>query len=160
MSNIPIALTVNGEPVTLHVSPWRTLVQVLREDLMLTGTKETCAAGLCGACTVLVDGEPVSSCIKFAFQVRGRHITTIEGVAGPEALAPLQEAFITHGAIQCGYCTPGMILMAKAALDRRPDLTEPEIRHALEGNTCRCTGYVKILDAVLAVARSSKRLTS
>ena len=160
MTNIPITFTVNGEPVTLHVSPWRTLVQVLREDLMLTGTKETCAAGLCGACTVLVDGEPVSSCIKFAFQVRGRHITTIEGVAGPEALAPLQEAFITHGAIQCGYCTPGMILMAKAALDRRPDLTEPEIRHALEGNTCRCTGYVKILDAVLAVARSSKRLTS
>jgi carbon-monoxide dehydrogenase small subunit len=160
MTSIPIEFTVNGEPMTLHVPPWRTLVQVLREDLLLTGTKETCGAGLCGACTVLVDGEPVSSCIKFAFQVRGRSITTIEGVAAPEALAPLQEAFISHGAIQCGYCTPGMILMAKAALDRQPHLTESEIRHALDGNICRCTGYVKILEAVLAVALSTRKLTS
>ena len=153
MTTIAVAFTVNGEPVALQIPPGRTLAQVLREDLLLTGTKETCGAGLCGACTVLVDGEPVSSCIKFAFQVRGRRITTIEGVAGPQTLAPLQEAFIAHGAIQCGYCTPGMILMAKAALDRRPDLTEAEIRHALEGNICRCTGYVKILDAVLAVVQ-------
>ena len=159
MTSIPIEFTVNGEAVALHVPPWRTLAQVLREDLLLTGTKETCGAGLCGACTVLVDGEPVSSCIKLAFQVRGRQITTIEGVAGAGVLAPLQEAFVAHGAIQCGYCTPGMILMAKAALDRQPDLTEAEIRHALEGNICRCTGYVKILDAVLAVVQAHK-LTS
>jgi len=145
---IPIMLTVNGEDHRLEVKPNRTLVDVLREDLGLTGTKKGCGGGKCGSCTVLMDGLPVDSCLVLAPQADGREIVTIEGLAKEGKPHPLQEAFVAKGAIQCGYCSPGMILSAKALLDENPHPGEGEIRSAIAGNLCRCTGYSKIVEAI------------
>ena len=149
-----LKINVNGEPQTLYVEPRRLLVEVLREDLGLVGTKEGCASGMCGACTVLIDGRAVKSCLLLALQANGREVTTIEGLAPGEKLHPLQESFIEHGAIQCGFCTPGMILMAKSFLAENPSPDEEEIKAAMSGNLCRCTGYVKIVEAVKSASAS------
>jgi len=149
-----VQFTVNGESVEVAVTPNRTLIQVLREDLGLTGTKHGCGLGDCGACTVIMDGVPVNSCLVLAVQARGREIVTIEGLTGNGKLHPLQTAFIDKGAIQCGFCTPGMILSAKALLDENPQPTETEIRTAISGNLCRCTGYQKIVEAITAAAEA------
>jgi carbon-monoxide dehydrogenase small subunit len=148
---------VNGEPYELAIEPNLLLIEVLRDELGLTGTKHSCGVGNCGACTVLVEGEPVLACLSLAMAARGKAITTIEGLAEGPTLHPLQEAFIEVGAIQCGYCTPGMILTAKALLDKKPDPTEEDVREALAGNICRCTGYVKIIEAVLAAAEAMRK---
>jgi aerobic-type carbon monoxide dehydrogenase small subunit (CoxS/CutS family) len=143
-----IQLTVNGEPVEAAVEPNQTLLQFLRDDLGLTGTKHGCGLGDCGACTVIVDGMPVNSCLVLAVQAAGREVLTIEGLAENGKLHPIQQAFVDKGAIQCGFCSPGMILSAKALLDENPKPTEHEIRTAISGNLCRCTGYQKIVEAV------------
>ena len=148
----PITLTVNGDARTLVVKANTTLANVLRDELELTGTKKGCELGDCGSCTVLLDGKPVDSCMVLALEADGREITTIEGVAADGKLDALQESIINHAAVQCGYCTPGMILSAKALLTRNPHPTEPEVREAIAGNLCRCTGYVHIVEAVLAAA--------
>ncbi|WP_054938050.1 (2Fe-2S)-binding protein [Moorella stamsii] len=153
MSWVAIELEINGDKKQVIVEETELLVDVLREKLGLTGTKKACGEGECGACTVLLDGEPVNSCLVLAVQVDGRKITTIEGIGKPGQLHPIQEAFINEGAIQCGYCTPGMILSAKALLDNNPEPTEAEVRRALSGNLCRCTGYQKIVKAVLEAAK-------
>jgi len=146
-----IKLKVNGVEGEVMVEPWWNLARVLRDGLHLTGTKIACGEGDCGTCTVLIDGKPVRSCIYLAMKARDKDITTIEGLQGTNGdLHPLQKAFIEYGAIQCGYCTPGMILSAKALLDENPGASEEEIRTGLGGNLCRCTGYVKIVEAVLA----------
>ena len=145
-----VRFKVNGVEEEVFVEPWKSLADVLREELGLTGIKIGCNEGNCGTCTILVNGQPVKSCMMLAPQAEGREILTIEGLAGEDGLHPLQEAFIEHFAVQCGYCTPGMILTAKAILDENPDPTEDEVREALHGNLCRCTGYVKIIEAVLA----------
>ena len=147
-----IQLTVNGVPHDLLVEPNRTLTQVIREDLSLTGTKQGCELGDCGACTVLLDGKPVPSCLVLAVQANGHTVTTIEGLANERGLHPLQSAFVSEGAIQCGFCTSGMILSAKSLLDRNDHPTRQEIRQAVSGNLCRCTGYQKIIDAVETAA--------
>ena len=152
MARQEIELKINGKSYSLSMPPQRTLLEVLREDLGLTGTKEGCSEGECGVCTVLLDGVPVRSCLLLAVDVRGRKITTIEGLVKEGELHPIQKSFIEHGAIQCGFCTPGMILSAKALLDEKPSPTEKEIRIALSGNLCRCTGYQKIFKAVQAAA--------
>jgi len=149
-----IQLHVNGELVEAAVDPNRTLLQFLRDDLGLTGTKHGCGLGDCGACTVILDGKPVNSCLVLAVQARGREVLTIEGLAENGKLHPIQRAFVEKGAIQCGFCTPGMILSAKALLDENPSPTELEIRTALSGNLCRCTGYQKIVEAVQEAAGS------
>jgi len=150
---VELKLVVNGNTYTVYVSPWMTLLDVLRNELQLTGTKSGCNTGECGACTVLIGGKAVKSCLVLAAQVQGREIVTIEGLEGEEGrLHPLQQAFIDHFAVQCGFCTPGMILSAKALLDKNPSPTEEEVRVALSGNLCRCTGYVKIVEAVLAAS--------
>ena len=151
-----IKLNVNGEIREVVVQPNTTLLHVLREDLGLTGTKQGCDAGDCGACTVLLDGQPTASCLTLAIEVQGVEITTIEGLSRDGQLHPLQQAFIDYFAVQCGYCTPGMILSAKALLDRNPHPTEAEVREAISGNLCRCTGYVKIVEAIMAVAEGNK----
>jgi carbon-monoxide dehydrogenase small subunit len=143
---------VNEEQRELFVAPWRTLIDVLRNDLGLTGVKEGCGNGNCGSCTVLQDGEPVNSCLVLIGEVEGREITTIEGLARVGALHPLQESFIEEGAVQCGFCTPGVILNAKALIDANPHPTEQEVRMAIAGNLCRCTGYDKIVRAIMKVA--------
>ena len=144
-----ISLQVNGDTYELAVNPWRTLNEVLREDIKLTGTKLGCGTGDCGACTVLIDGKSVSSCLTLAVEVQGMTITTIEGMApNAEELHPIQESFIEKGAIQCGYCTPGMIMSTTFLLKNNPQPTEAEIRAGLSGNLCRCTGYNKIVDAI------------
>ena len=144
---VPMKISVNGEDYHLEVKANRTLTDVLREDLGLTGTKKGCGAGKCGSCTVLMDGRPVNSCLILAPQADGAAITTIEGLID-RAPHPLQTAFSEKGAIQCGYCTPGMILTAKALLDSNPDAQEEEIKSAIAGNLCRCTGYSKIVEAI------------
>jgi len=151
-----ITLHVNGVEHRLWVPAHRSLIQVLREDLALTGAKHGCGVGDCGACTVLMDGRPVNSCLVLAVQADGHEILTIEGLARGSRLAPLQESFVEKGAIQCGFCTPGMILSAKALLDRVPNPEEPEVRNALAGNLCRCTGYQKIVEAVLDAAAKTR----
>jgi aerobic-type carbon monoxide dehydrogenase small subunit (CoxS/CutS family) len=149
-----IRLRVNDEAVEVAFAPHKTLLEVLREDLGLTGTKHGCELGECGCCAVLVDGQPVLSCLMLGLSAEGRHVTTVEGMAPGATLHPLQEAFAELGAAQCGYCTPGILLTAKALLDRTPQPTRDEIREALAGNLCRCTGYIKIYEAVeLAAAR-------
>ena len=148
-----LALRVNGEPFDVAAPPHRTLLEVLREDLELTGTKHGCELGECGACTVLVDGEPLLSCLTLAADVEGRDVTTVEGLAPGPDLHPLQAAFAELGAAQCGYCTPGMLLSARALLEANPEPSRDEIKQALSGNLCRCTGYVKILEAVESAAR-------
>ena len=146
-----ITVTLNGKPAAWHVEDYQTLLHVLREVAHLYGAREGCGQGVCGACTVLVDGQPISSCLALAALVDGRAITTIEGLALGDVLDPLQQAFVDHGALQCAYCTPGFVLSAKALLAENPDATEEQIRDYLAGNLCRCTGYVKIIDAVQAV---------
>ncbi len=148
-----IKLKVNGAIYPVYVEPWKSLLDVLRDDIGLTGVKLGCGAGDCGACTVLVDNKAVNSCLMLAPQAQGKEITTIEGLEGEEGLHPLQQAFVDYFAVQCGFCTPGMILSAKALLDKNPHPTEEEIRVSLSGNLCRCTGYVKIVEAVLSVSR-------
>ncbi len=151
-----ISLHINGQEYDLAVSANRTLLELLREDLMLTGTKEGCDDGSCGACTVLLDGAPVRSCLLLAMEAEGREVTTIEGLAKKDKLHPIQQSFIDHGAIQCGYCSPGMILTTKALLDQNPNPSEHEIKVAISGNFCRCTGYNKIVSAIGAVRQNSK----
>lgn len=144
-----IQLTVNGELYDVVVEPRTTLVELLREELELTGTKEGCGSGVCGACTVLLDGKAIKSCLMLAVKANGKSVTTIEGLAKGTNLHPLQDSFVEHGAIQCGFCSPGMILTSKALLDENPNPSEDEVRSYLVGNLCRCTGYVKIIEAVL-----------
>jgi carbon-monoxide dehydrogenase small subunit len=151
-----IALTVNGIRHELAVMPNKTLSQLLRQDLNPLGTKEGCGIGDCGACTVIMNGRAVNSCLVLAAQADGCDITTIEGISEGEKLNPIQQAFVEHGSVQCGFCTPGMILSAKNLLDRNPDPSEEEVRVALAGNLCRCTGYQKIVEAVLAASKAMK----
>lgn len=150
-----IHVTVNCKALELTVEPNQTLLEVIREELHLTGTKAGCLVGDCGACTVLLDGKPVNSCLVLAVQADGKPVTTIEGIETPQGLHPLQTAFVDKGAIQCGYCTPGMILSAKGLLDRNPRAGETEIRKAISGNLCRCTGYQKIVEAIVFASRTS-----
>jgi carbon-monoxide dehydrogenase small subunit len=152
-SNGRVTIKVNGQTYSLLVEPNKTLLEFLREDLGLTGAREACDTGGCGACTVLVDGRPVYSCLVLALDCQGKDVLTIEGLATDGKLHPLQQAFIDHGAIQCGFCTPGMVLTAKALLDENPTPTEEEVRQAIAGNICRCTGYSKIVEAILANER-------
>ena len=144
-----LVLHVNGDVHEALAAPHWTLLDVLRADLGLTGTKKGCDAGDCGACTVQIDGRPALACLTLAVACAGREITTVEGLADGAALHPVQRSFLAHGAVQCGYCIPGMLVTAKALLDRSPRPTREEVVHALGGNICRCTGYVKIVDAVL-----------
>lgn len=153
MSRLPVAFRVNGESCQVLVEPRRTLADCLREDLELTGTHLGCEHGVCGACTVLVDGEAVRSCLLFAVQAEGAEVTTVEGLAQADELNPLQQAFHRCFALQCGFCTAGFLLSAHAFLERNPSPTREEVRAALSGNLCRCTGYEPIVDAVLSAAR-------
>ena len=151
---LQIAFRVNGDPVEISFAPHKTLLEVLREDLGLTGTKHGCELGECGCCAVLLDGKPVLSCLVLGVTVEGHEVTTVEGMAAGPKLHPLQEAFAELGAAQCGYCTPGILLTAKALLDKVPRPSREQIQDALAGNLCRCTGYIKIYEAVeLAAAR-------
>ncbi len=147
-----ISLTVNGRTHEVAIEPQQSLLQVLREELHFTGTKEGCSEGECGACTVILDGKTVDSCLIFGLEADAREITTIEGLGADNALHPVQQAFIDCGGAQCGFCTPGMILAAKALLESTPNPTEEEIRWGISGNLCRCTGYVKIVDAIKTAA--------
>ena len=145
--------TLNGEQVRVEVEPHLTLLQLLREELELTGTKEGCGMGECGACTILLDGKAINSCIFPALEVEGKTVLTIEGLADAKGgLHPIQRAFIEYGAVQCGFCSPGMVLSAKALLDENPKPNEEEIRHGIAGNLCRCTGYLQIVRAIKAVS--------
>jgi aerobic carbon-monoxide dehydrogenase small subunit len=146
-----VKLTINGEAREVEVEPYRSLLDMLRNEAGLTGTKKGCDVGDCGACTVIVDGKPVNSCLMLGIEAEGSRVETIEGLRHP-----LQESFIRHGAAQCGFCTPGMIMMAKALLDEKPQPTEDEIRFALAGNICRCTGYTKIIEAIRNVDRHER----
>ena len=148
-----IQLTVNGELYKVDVEPWRTLLDVIRDEIKLTGTKEGCSLGECGACTVLMDGKAVNSCLVLAVDAVGQEIVTIEGLAQGDKLHPVQQAFVNHGGLQCGFCTPGMIMTAKALLDENPNPTEEEVRADIAGNLCRCTGYTKIIESILAAAQ-------
>lgn len=150
-------MIVNGETVEVAVAPSAMLLDVLRCELGLTGTKEACGRGECGACTVLLEGKAVSSCITPAMKAMNKEVLTIEGLGSSARLHPIQEAFIERGAVQCGFCTPGMILSAKALLDENPTPTEEEVKVGLSGNLCRCTGYVKIVEAVLSVAEKMRK---
>jgi aerobic carbon-monoxide dehydrogenase small subunit len=147
-----IKLLVNGAEQEVSIEPRQTLLDTLRYNLGLTGTKEGCGKGNCGACTVLVDGQPVNSCLVFTIEMEGKEITTIEGLAREGKLHPIQQAFIDESAVQCGFCAPGMILSAKALLDTNPKPTEAEVRQGIAGNLCRCTGYDKIVKAILKAA--------
>lgn len=149
-----IVLNVNGQEYEVLVKPEQTLLEVLRQSLGLTGTKQGCNEGSCGSCTVLIDNKPTLACCTLAVAAEGKEILTIEGLAGEDGkLHPVQKSFVENGAIQCGFCTPGMVLSAKSLLDRNPNPDEEEIKEALAGNLCRCTGYVKIIKAVKAVAQ-------
>lgn len=155
--NKEINFTLNYEPVTLNIPVHKTLLQVLREDLLLTGTKEGCNAGECGACTVLLDGKPMNSCLTLAVEVDGRSVLTVEGLEKNGELHPLQQAFVDVGAVQCGFCTPGMLMSAKAVLDEIPNPTEEQIRTGIEGNICRCTGYDRIVKAIKTAAERMQK---
>ncbi len=152
MAKIPLSFTVNGEHQEILVQPWHTLLDALRNQLQLTGTKEGCSNGNCGSCTVLLNGRAIDSCCMLAAEAQDQQVLTVEGLAQNGKLDPLQEAFIQHGALQCGFCTPGFLLSARAFLDQNPRPTEQEIRLAIAGNLCRCTGYDKIVRAIQAVA--------
>jgi carbon-monoxide dehydrogenase small subunit len=147
-----IFFTINGDPYQLTIDSRRTLLEVLRESLGLIGTKQGCDSGECGACTVIVDGKAILACLTMAVACQGKNIITIEGLAKGEDLDPLQKAFIEKGAIQCGFCTPGMVLSVRALLDTNPKASEEEIKHAIAGNLCRCTGYTKVLEAIYSAA--------
>lgn len=156
MEKIIVNFTLNGEPVEALVAPNTNFLDFIRDTMHLTGTKKGCEEGECGACTVMMDGKPVNSCLMLMPEVQGKTILTIEGIETNGELHPLQKAFIDKWAIQCGYCTPGMIMSAKALLDVNPHPTEQEIREAIEGNLCRCTGYAKIVEAIMAVAAENE----
>jgi carbon-monoxide dehydrogenase small subunit len=156
-----LEMQLNGHPLEAQVEPYWTLLEFLRDHLGLTGTKEGCGGGECGACTVLVDGKAVNSCLFPVLEAQGSHVFTVEGLMSSEGtLHPLQEAFINHGAVQCGFCTPGMLLSAKALLDENPHPTEEEIRSALAGNFCRCTGYTQIVQAVQSLGVYEEKTVS
>jgi len=154
-----IELKVNGEKYELAVEPQRTLLEVLRENLGLTGTKKACGTGECGACTVMIHGRAVLACLTLALEAQGTDVLTIEGLAQGEELHPLQRAFVNHGAIQCGYCTPGFIMTAKAFLVENPKPTPDEVRKAIGGNLCRCTGYAKVVDAIVAASEEMRAVS-
>ena len=154
-SKIHVQTKINGEEVEFLCEPRQSLLEVLREDLGFTGTKEGCNDGNCGACSTMVDGVLVDSCLMLAVEIDGKEVTTVEGLASPEGLHPLQQKFLEHASLQCGICTPGFLVAAKALLDKNPDPTEHEVRHWLAGNLCRCTGYDKIVRAVLDAAQAS-----
>jgi carbon-monoxide dehydrogenase small subunit len=156
MNEVEVELSVNGTKYQLKIEPWRTLVEVLREKLGLVGTKKSCNEGECGACTVIMDGKAVTSCLVLALDAQGKDIVTIEGLSEGETLDPIQESFLKHGGVQCGYCTPGMIMSAKALLDKNPNPTLDETRRAISGNLCRCTGYQHIIDSIMAVPELKK----
>ena len=151
-----VTATINGRETSFLCEPRQTLLEVLRDELDLTGTKEGCATGDCGACSVLLDGRVVCACLVLAVETEGRTLTTVEGLADGEKLHPLQKAFLEHAALQCGICTPGFLVAAKALLERNPDPSEHEVRYWLAGNLCRCTGYDKIVRAVLAAAEEMR----
>jgi carbon-monoxide dehydrogenase small subunit len=153
MAKMPLNLKINGRPYDAYIEPSRTLLEVVRDDLRLTGAKEGCGTGDCGACSMIVDGRLVTSCLMLAPQAEGATITTIEGVATDGVLHPLQQAIIDHGAVQCGFCTPGMVMAGVALLEQNPSPSEPEIRRAIAGNLCRCTGYARIVDAIADAAQ-------
>ncbi|NCE64892.1 (2Fe-2S)-binding protein [Pseudoflavonifractor sp. 524-17] len=153
MELVSVHMTVNGQPVELQVKPYARLLDVLREDLGLTGTKEGCGVGECGACTVLVDGENVNSCLVLASSMEGKSIQTVEGISADESLHPIQQAFLDHHALQCGFCTPGLVMSVKSLLDRNPNPTREEIKTAISGNLCRCTGYQQVIEAAEDAAR-------
>jgi len=159
-SRVKISFMLNGEPVELAVEPWSSALTVLRDRLGFKGTKEGCGIGECGACTILVDGQAVDSCLMFAPQLNGREIQTVEGLKNEKSLHPLQEAFLSDGAVQCGFCTPGMLMSAKALLERNPRPTREDIVEALSGNLCRCTGYVQIVEAVESAAEAAANAKS
>jgi len=152
MKKHPVSLTINGDQYDLLIEPRKTLLAVLRETIGLTGTKEGCSTGDCGACTVIVDGKSVTSCMMLAVSANGKSIATIEGISRDGHLHPIQRAFIEKGGYQCGFCTPGFIMASKAFLDENPNPPEAALRHALGGNICRCTGYTKIIEAVMSAA--------
>ena len=154
-----IKFVINGQSVEIEVKPWRTLLEMIRENLNLTGTKEGCGHGECGSCTVLMGGKTVNSCLVPAAEADGQEILTIEGLSEAGNLHPIQEAFVERAGMQCGFCTPGMIISAKALLDRHPDPSEKEIREAMAGNFCRCTGYTKIVESIDAAARALREET-
>lgn len=156
MEKVKVNMYVNGKAVSVEVKPYARLLDVLREDLGLTGTKEGCGVGECGACTVIVDGETVNTCLTLAAAMEGKHITTIEGIMENEKLHPIQESFVNHNALQCGFCTPGLIMSAKALLDQKPNPTRDEIKVAISGNLCRCTGYEQVIEAIEYVAKNNK----
>jgi carbon-monoxide dehydrogenase small subunit len=157
MKKISLMLNVNGEEYDIYISPNRTLLEVLREELQLTGTKESCGEGVCGSCTVLCNGFPIRSCLTPAAEVQGAEITTVEGLREEDGqLDLLQQSFIDHGAVQCGFCTPGMLMSAEAFLSRNPNPSEDDIRKGISGNICRCTGYTKIVEAIMDVAKRSQ----
>lgn len=151
-----ISMRINGSDYQVNVEPHHTLLSVLRDQLDITGPKECCGVGECGACTVLVDGKAVNSCLVLAVEMNGHEIITIEGLGGPDKLSPLQQAFVDAGAVQCGFCTPGMILAAQYLLNTNPHPTEADVRTALAGNLCRCTGYSRIISAVLSAAQNEE----
>jgi aerobic-type carbon monoxide dehydrogenase small subunit (CoxS/CutS family) len=151
-----IDLKVNGQTYEVETQPWRTLAEVLRDQLNLTGTKISCAEGHCGACTVIVNGKAVNSCLMLIAEAHGKEVLTIEGLSKGGELHPIQDAFVTHGAVQCGFCTPGLIMGTKAFLLENPDPSEEEIKKALSGHLCRCTGYVQVIEAVKVAAENMK----
>ncbi len=153
---IPVSFTLNGRLQEIDVEPHELLLDVVRDRLGLTGAKRSCDVQVCGACTLLVDGRPVSACTTLAFEVRGRSVLTIEGLADNGTLHPLQQAFIDHGGFQCGFCTPGMLLASKALLDENPNPSEEELKHFMHGNLCRCTGYKKIIESIMAAAKKMR----
>jgi carbon-monoxide dehydrogenase small subunit len=157
MNKVPLTLHVNDEECSILVEPHWTLLEVLRDELDLTGTREGCGEGVCGSCTVLMEGKPIRACLTLALEAEGGRITTIEGLAADGVLDPVQEAFVEHGAVQCGFCTSGMVMSAKGLLLDDPHPNEVKIRRALSGNICRCTGYAKIVEAVAASAESMNR---
>jgi carbon-monoxide dehydrogenase small subunit len=154
--SIAISFTLNGRLQELDVEPHELLLDVVRDRLGLTGVKRSCDVQVCGACTLLVDGRPLSACTTLAFEVRGKSVLTIEGLAEDGKLHPLQEAFIEHGGFQCGFCTPGMILAAKALLDENANPSEEQLKHFMHGNICRCTGYKKIIESIMAAAKKMR----
>lgn len=153
-----VKLRINGDDHEVAVKSWDTLLEVLREEIGLTGTKNSCGLGNCGACTVIIDGQAVLACLTLTVEAEGKEILTIEGISDGNSLHPIQKAFIEHGAIQCGHCTPGMVMATMALLDKTPKPTEEEIRKGLSGNFCRCTGYVKVIDAVSSLSSEVSKM--
>jgi aerobic carbon-monoxide dehydrogenase small subunit len=157
MEKKKIAFIINGKSCELEIKPWQTLLELIREDLKLTGTKEGCGEGECGSCTVIMGGRTVNSCLVPAMEADGQEILTIEGLSSGDMLHPIQEAFVQNSGMQCGFCTPGMIMSAKALLDENPNPSQDEIKEGISGNLCRCTGYTKIFESISAAAGAMKR---